>query len=743
MYIKHLAPTGEPTERGSDQGASRRDVLVIGAALVGGSLMVGCSPADIMGAGAPKHDFGAFGPFIKIGADGAVTVMNKHQEMGQGNHAGLGAIVAEEMDADWSTLKVEQSAANAKVYANSLMGVQGTGGSTAIANSWMQLRTAGAAARGMFVQAAAASWNVPASEILVKSGVVSHPSGKTAHFGELLAAAAKVTPSASPTLKDPKNFTLIGTDRVRRKDSAAKSTGQARYTQDVYLPDMLTAVVAHAPRFGAKLKTFDATEARKVKGVVDVFAIPTGVAVVAEGVYAARKGRDALKLDWDVSKAETRSSADLLADYHKIAKGELTPADDKWASFTAKGDASGKFDGADVLHASYDFPYLAHAAMEPMNCVAQVKGAKCKLTYGAQGHSLDQMAAATVVLNLPGAIEIETLFAGGSFGRRSSIDSDFVVEAVQIAKHVGKFRPVKLVWTREDDMTAGRYRPMAHHAVAVKVDKDGYPAAWRHRVVIQSFAKGTMMASMMVKNNIDATTVEGVLGSPYLEATPVVDAQVFTPHSPVTTLWWRSVGATHAAPVMEHTIDQLAARAKIDPVAYRRELYRRAGPAAARHLAVLNLAAEKAGWGTPLADGWVRGVAVHESFGSVVANVCEVKLVDGAPKVRKVTVAVDCGVAIARDQIAAQMEGGTCYGLSAALYGAVTLKNGAPEQTNFDTYRALRFNEAPVVETHILPSANAPSGVGEPGTPVIMASLPNAILAATGKPVSSFPIVQA
>jgi isoquinoline 1-oxidoreductase beta subunit len=477
--------------------------------------------------------------------------------------------------------------------------------------------------------------------------------------------------------------------------------------------------------------------------VVDVFTIASGVAVVANGVHAARKGRDALKVEWDNAKAETRSSEEMLADYQKIARGELTPSDDKWAPFTTKGDAAGQFDGADVLHATYDFPYLAHATMEPMNCVAQVDGSKCKLTYGAQGHSLDQMAAATVVLNLPGAIEIETLFAGGSFGRRSSWDSDYVVEAVQIAKHVGTFRPVKLVWTREDDMTAGHYRPMAHHAVAVKVGKDGYPAAWRHRVVIQSFAKASpMMASMMVKNNVDATTVEGAAGSPYLAATPVVDAQVFTPHSPVTTLWWRSVGATHTAPVMEHTIDQLAARAKIDPVDYRRELYRRAGEKGARHLAVLNLAVEKAGWGK-LDDGWTRGVAVHESFGTLVANVCEAKVVDGEPRVRKVTVAVDCGIAIARDQIAAQMEGGTCYGLSAAMFGQVTLDKGRPQQTNFDTYRVLRQNEAPHVETWVLPSANPPSGVGEPGTPVIMASLPNALFAATGKPVTSFPLVKA
>ena len=725
---------------GDDLSATRRG-FVIGAVMASGALLVGCGPADIMGAGAPKRDFGAFGPFLKFAPDGQITVMNKHQEMGQGNHVGLLAMVAEELDADWSKVSIEPSAADAKVYANSLMGIQGTGGSTAIANSWLQYRKVGAAARAMFVQAAAEAWKAPISEIQVKSGVVSHASGKSATFAELLPAAAKIVPPKDPTLKDPKDFTLIGTDRVKRKDSLAKSTGTARYTQDVRLPNMLTAVVAHSPRFGGKLKSFDATAARKVKGVVDVFAIPTGVAVVADGVYAARKGRDALVLTWDDTGSESRSSAELEATYRKIAAGEITPKDDQWTDFASKGEAKDSFDGPDVLHATYDFPYLAHAPMEPMNCVAQVDGSKCKLTYGAQGQSLDQLGAATVVFALPGSIEIETLFAGGSFGRRSSYDSDYVVEAVHVAKHVGGFRPVKLVWTREDDMGGGHYRPMAHHAVSVRVGKDGYPVAWRHRVVVQSFAKGTLLASMMVKKGVDGTTVEGVEGSPYLAATPVVDAKVYTPKSPITTLWWRSVGATHTAPVMEHTVDQLAHRAGIDPVAYRRELYQRAG--AKRHLAVLDLATDKAGWGQPLADGWTRGCAVHESFGSVVANVCEMKLIDGEPKVRRVVVAVDCGVAVTPDQIAAQMEGGACYGLSAALYGKVEIDKGAPVEKNFDTYRVLRHNEAPKVETHILASANPPSGVGEPGTPVMMASLPNAILAATGKPVSKFPIVSA
>jgi isoquinoline 1-oxidoreductase beta subunit len=374
--------------------------------------------------------------------------------------------------------------------------------------------------------------------------------------------------------------------------------------------------------------------------------------------------------------------------------------------------------------------------MEPMNCVAQVDGNQCKLTFASQVPTLDQLNAALVVGNLPGAIEIETLYAGGSFGRRATPTSEYAMDAVHVAKHLGKNTPVKLVWTREDDMTGGRYRPMVHHALQVKVGEDGYPAAWRHRVVVQSFMIGTPL----MQGKFDDTTVEGAKGSPYRKAIPVVDAQLAIPTSPITTLWWRSVGATHTALVMERTIDQLAARAKIDPVEYRRALYKKAG--ADRHIAVMDLAAKNAGWGTPLEDGWARGVAVHESFGSVVANVAEVKVVNGEPKVRRVVAAIDCGVVVAPDQVRAQMEGGTCYGLSSALYGAITLKEGVVEQTNFDGYRVLRMSEAPTVETYIMPSGAHPTGCGEPGTPVVIPAVANAILAGGGKATSSLPFVK-
>lgn len=460
---------------------SRREAL-IGAAVVGGTLAVGaCSPTQLMALGTPNTDFGAFGPFVKIDPDGTVTAVSKHIEFGQGSATGMAAIVAEEMDADWDTVKVELAPGNTKAYANNLMGAQGTGGSTAVNEAWEQMRKAGAAARAMFVQAAAAQWSVPAEQITVKNGVVSGPDGKSATFAQLLPGAAKQTPPASPVLKDPKSFTLIGTDRVKRKDSRQKATGAPLFTQDVYEPGMVTAVVAHSPRFGGKVKSFDATAAKAVPGVVDVFQIPTGVAVVATGVYAARKGRDALKVEWDDSKAEMRSSAQMLADYKAIvAKNDKAD----WTAFDSHGEV-GTLSGEGVSHFTYDFPYLAHATMEPMNCVASVEGNKAKLKFASQIPTLDQVNVAMVVGNLPGSVEIETLYAGGSFGRRGNVDSDYVTEAVHIAKHIGGGKPVKLVWTREDDMTAGKYRPMCHHDIRVKVGADGYPVAWRHRVVVQ------------------------------------------------------------------------------------------------------------------------------------------------------------------------------------------------------------------------------------------------------------------
>ena len=501
-----------PPPSGKAVSATRRGVIV-GATLTGGALLVGCSPADIVGFDAQKPDLGAFGPFIKITPDNWVTVINKHQEMGQGNHAGLAAIVAEELDADWDKVRVEASVANAKLYANTLMGVQGTGGSTAINNSWDQLRLAGAAARSMFVQAAASRFGVPARDLVVKDSIVSHVlSGRSASFADLLADAGKIAPPKSPTLKRRADFTLIGTDRVRRKDSQAKSTGTARYTQDVHLPNMLTAVVAHPQKFGAKVRSFDDSAARKVDGVVDVVEIPTGVAVIAQSTYAARQGRDALKVVWNEDKAETRSSDQILADYKAIVAGK---GDVKPHVFQTAGDAAHAFDG-ELFEATYDFPYLAHASMEAMNCVATVDGHKVKLVFASQIPTLDQLNAAMIVGCLPGTVDIEILPAGGSFGRRANPTSDYAVECVHIAKHVGHGRPVKLVWTREDDMTGGRYRPLAHHAIAIKTGADGYPRRLapphRHPVDPEGRARGQGARRERLRGDPGLTLSEGDAG---------------------------------------------------------------------------------------------------------------------------------------------------------------------------------------------------------------------------------------
>jgi len=724
-HVKSLTPAGP----------SRREVLAVSATVVAGSLVVGCSLPSLLSMGADDK-FGPFGPFVRIAADGTVTVVSKHIEFGQGSSAGLAAILAEELDADWDKVKIVSAPANAKVYGNALaQGMQGTGGSSAVNDAWEQMRKVGAATRAMFVTAAASRWNVAPADLTVTNGVVSHPSGKSATFADLLPDAAKVAPPKDPPLKDPKAFTLVGTDRARRKDSLAKATGEARFTQDVHKPDMLTAMVAHAPRFGAKVKSFDATAAKAVPGVADVFAIPSGVAVIANSTYAARQGRDALKVEWDDAKAEKRSTDAILASYKDLASGKAAATDKmKWQVFESHGSGPPPADGK-VVEASFDFPYLAHAAMEPMNCVAEIGGGKNRLTFGSQIPTLDQLNTAMIVGALPGSVQIDTLFAGGSFGRRANFKSDYAVECVHIAKKVGGGRPVKLVWTREDDMTGGYYRPMVHHAVKVTLGSDGYPAHWRHRIVTQSIMKDSPTGG----GGLDESAVEGAKGSPYLKATPVVDGQVITPDSAVPVLWWRSVGATHTAFVMEHTVDQLARAAGKDPVDYRRGLYAKAG--ADRYLATLNYAVDKAG--PAPAAGWTRGVAVHECFGTVVAQVAEVKLEGGVPKVGRVVTAVNCGTAVSPDQIAAQMEGGTCYGLGSVLFGQVTLKDGEVQQTNFDTYRVLRMNEAPQVETYIMPSYGHPTGVGEPGAPVIGPAVANALLVLTGQPTASLPFVKA
>jgi len=672
--------------------------------------------------------------FVRIGSDNTVTVVVKHVEMGQGTYTGLPTLVAEELDAAWSQIRVEGAPADAKRYNNLFWGeAQGTGGSTAVANSFEQLRTAGAAARAMLVAAAAKRWSVPAGEISVSRGVVLHrASGRKATFGELAEAASSEQPPSDVKLKRPEQFVYIG-KRVPRTDSRAKTTGTALYTQDVRLPGLLTALVAHPPRFGAKVKSFDAAQAKALPGVVEVVAIPGGVAVLAKDYWSAKRGRDALKIDWDESAAFKLGSGEIMAEYRKLAQ---TPG----LSARKDGDAETALAGAARrLESAYEFPYLAHACMEPMNCVVKLDAERCTLWNGEQFQTVDQALVAKAVGFKPEQVAINMLFAGGSFGRRANPHSDYVVEAAEIAKAIGGRAPVKLVWTREDDMRAGYYRPMNFHVLKAGLDASGNIVAWHHRIVGQSILTGTAFEPMMVKDGIDATSVEGAATLPYGIANLAVE--LHSPKLGVPVQWWRSVGSTHTAYSTEVFLDELAEAARKDPYELRRALLAKHP----RHKAALELAAAKAGWGKPLAAAGAgerrgRGIAVHESFKTFVAQVAEVTVRrDGSLKVDRVVCAVDCGIAINPDVIRAQMESGIGYGLSAALYGAITLKDGMVEQANFHDYRVLRMNEMPRVEVHIVPSAEKPTGVGEPGTPVVAPAVANAFYAATGKRLRNLP----
>ncbi len=678
----------------------------------------------------------AFEPnaFLRISEDNSVTVYAKHLEMGQGAYTGLATIVAEELDAAWSQVRVESAAADASRYSNLQWGSQGTGGSSAIANSWEQLRNAGASARAMLVAAAAQRWQVPASDIRVADGVVTHAaSGKTATFGELANAAADQPVPAQVQLKDPKDFKLIG-QPIPRKDSAAKVNGTAQYTQDIHLPDMLTAVVAHAPRFGATVKSFDAKPALAVPGVVEVVQIPSGVAVLARDTWSAKRGRDALVVQWDETAAFKSSSAELEARFKKLAEKPGAVA-------LKKGDAdTAMTQSRHVLEAAYDFPYLAHAAMEPMNCVIRVGKDVCEAWFGAQMQTYNQQVLAELFGLKVEQVKINTLYAGGSFGRRGSKNADYILETAHIVKAINARAPVKMVWLREDDMHAGLYRPMFHHTLRAGLDDKGKLLAWQHRLVGQSVLAGSPFGAGM-KDGIDPTSVEGASNLPYSIDAMLVD--LHTPDDiPVPVQWWRAVGSTHTAFSTETFLDELAQASAQDPVAWRLGMLDKHP----RHAGVLKLAAEKAGWDKPLPPGKDgerrgRGIAVHEAFGSFVAEVAEVTVQsNGRFKVDRVVCAVDCGIVVNPDVVRAQVEGCVGYGLSAALSEAVTFTDGKADQSNFHNYTPLRINDMPAVEVHIVPSAAAPTGIGEPPLPPLAPAVANALAAATGKRIRRLPI---
>jgi isoquinoline 1-oxidoreductase beta subunit len=711
---------------------SRRDFLK-----ASGGLALGFQLPQALAQSGPGRALGAdpataFEPnaFIRIAPDNTVTVIVKHLEMGQGTYTGLPTLVAEELDADWSQIRAEGAPADAKRYNNLAWGeIQGTGGSSALANSYEQLRKAGATARAMLVAAAAGQWQLPASEIRVSRGIVS-AAGRQATFGELAADAAKQPVPVEVMLKDPKDFLLIGKPATRT-DAPAKSNGTAIFTQDVKLPGMLTAVVLHPPRFGAKLKTFDAAAAKQVKGVEQVVAFSTpvtnGVAVLARDYWSAKKGRDALVADWDESAAFRLGTPELMAEYKRLA---ATPG----ASARKDGDADAALKGAaKVIEAAYEFPYLAHASMEPMNCVVRLDGADCEIWNGEQFQTIDQAVVAKLLGLQPAQVRIHQLYAGGSFGRRANPHSDYVLEAAAIAKASNGSAPVKLVWGREDDTRAGFYRPMYYHTLKAGLDAQGKLVAWKHVIVGQSILTGTAFEAFLVKDGVDATSVEGASNLPY--AIPNLAVELHTPKIGVPVQWWRAVGSTHTAFATECFLDEIARAARTDPFELRRSLLGQHP----RHKAVLELAAQKADWGNPTA-GITRGIAVHESFNTFVAQVVELSGEPSALKIERVVCAVDCGVAVNPNVIAMQMESGIGFGLSAALTGAITLKDGIVEQSNFHDYPVLRMNQMPKVEVHIVPSQEKPTGVGEPGTPVIAPALANAILAMRGKPIRALPM---
>ena len=714
-----------------DTQPSRRSFL-IGATAVGSSLIVGFAAHAEGAPDTVKPAASPFAGYVEIAPDETVTVFSAHMDMGQGIYHGLASLVQEELDADWAKVTVVGGSGNTALYGNVRLGgkMQFTGGSTGTASSWERYRRAGATARAMLVAAAATQWGVPDSEIKAEKGVVSHLSGKSATYGALAPAAAAAAVPSSVVLKDAKDWKYIGSETLPRYDSAPKSNGRQQYTIDLREPGMLTAVVIHPPLFGATLKSFDASKAKQMNGAVDVVVTPLGIAVVANGMWEAMKAREAVVVEWDESQAEKRSSSDLAADYRA--------ASDNGGAVVATniGDVDAAFaKAAKVIEARYEFPYLAHAPLEPINAAARMNlDGTLEVWGGHQMPDLYQAVAARVAGVTPDKVILRVMKTGGGFGRRAAPDADIIVEAVATAKALGWKAPVKVQWTREDDMRGGRYRPAFVHKLRAALDESGNLIALRDTLVGQSIAKGTLLEQALVKGGVDALSVEGVANQPY--AIPNVRIDLTTTDVKVPVLWWRSVGSTHTAYALETFIDEVAHGVGKDPVEFRLAMLKDKP----RHAEVLKLAAEKAGWDKVLPAGRYRGIAVAESFRSYVAQVAEISVDKvGTPRVHRVVCAVDCGVAVNPDQVRAQIEGGIGFGLGAILKSELTLDKGRVVQGNFDGYDVLRLNEMPSVEVHLVKSSAPPTGVGEPGVPPIGPAVANAYFQATGKRVRILP----
>jgi isoquinoline 1-oxidoreductase beta subunit len=704
---------------------TRRQFIKSGA-LLGGGLVLACHlPFGRKSALAGQQ--GEFAPnaFLRISPDESITIIVNKSEMGQGVYTSLPMLVAEELCCNWKKVRFLPSPV-APEYNHAQFGpIMVTGGSSSVRSEWARLSLAGAAAREMLISAAAQIWNVAPASCKAENGFVISPSGIKLSYGQLVEKAAKLPVPKEPQLKAGKK-NLLGTP-AKRLDSPAKINGSAIFGIDVQEPGMLTAVIARPPVFGGKVVSFNADKAKAIPGVRSVVAIEAGVVVAADDFWQAQKGRELLTIIWDEGKWSSLSTPAMHEQYARLAE---TPG----LVARKDGDAAKYLDNNhEKVEAVFEMPYLAHATMEPLNCFVDLKKDRCLIRTGSQFQTIDRAAAARVAGLKPEQIIFETTFLGGGFGRRANPASDFVVEAVQTAKALGK--PVKLMYTREDDMKSGYYRPMWYNRVEAALDKKGFPLAWRHRIVGQSIIAGTPFEPVMVKDGVDHTSVEGASDTPY--SIPNLQVELHSTTNGVPVLWWRSVGHSHTAFVMESFMDELAHKAGQDPYRYRRILLAKHP----RNLKVLQTAAEKAGWGKPLPKGRARGIAVHESFGSFIAQVAEVSLDKGGSiKVHRVVCAIDCGRIVNPDTVKAQMESGIIFGLSAALYGAITFKNGRVEQGNFDSYPLVRMGVAPKIEVHIVASNEEPGGVGEPGVPPIAPAVANALFALNGARVRTLPM---
>lgn len=712
---------------------SRRGFLK-SAAAAAAVLYVGARPDGALAAGSAPAQLN---PFVKIDADGTVTAIVKHFEKGQGPATGLTTLIAEELGVPMEDIQYEFAPSDPSRYANLAFGqFQGTGGSTAMANSFMQYRQAGAAAREMLIKAAAQAWGADPASLTQEDGLIKG-AGRKAPIAEFVAAAAQMEVPAEPRLKDPSEFRLIGNASVKRKDSLPKTNGTAKYAMDLHLPGQMVAVIIRSPRMGGLAAGFDDAEAKAVKGYIRAAVLPNkaGVAVYAEDTWGAFQAREAISVDWDFSNAESRSSdqirEQLLAAVNADPEYNVNGAD--------PAATAARIEGAEkVVEQTFYFPLLAHAPMEPLTCTIEAdEDGGITLHDGAQMPTGPHMAMAQIFQLPMEKIRINTMFAGGSFGRRATPTADYQVEAALAFALTDRSRPVKLVWSREDDITGGCYRPAVAHRVRVGLDADGNITGWDHRVAAQSIIKGTAFENMMVHNGVDHTSVEGVADSPYQipgQFVGLSDAAKAT-----SVLWWRSVGHTHTAYVMESMMDEAARAADRDPVEFRLALLEGGGKDQQRLAGVLNLAAEKAGWGSA-PEGRSQGIAVHKSFGSYAAEVVEISgSADDGVKIEKVTCAVDCGIAVNPDVIKAQMEGGIGYGIGHVMRNEITLTDGVVDQSNFPDYEPLRIGDIGAIEVLIVPSAEMPTGVGEPGTPPSAPALANAI-AASGPRVTELPM---